>query len=106
MAKQQKPSQKDITEHDRKPIRRRIAALEGMQAVAPAATAPAPPAETYAAFLFIPGREWVLYGDFHVTVEAAQAALAEQLAKNPTAAQAWVVRVITKGCCQQAVTWQ
>lgn len=59
----------------------------------------------YAAFLSIPGREWVLFGDFHETISDAQAALAEQIVKTPAATDAWVVSVKAKRHLGAPVIW-
>ena len=71
----------------------------------PTPTDVSPLAPVFAAFLFIPGREWVLFGDFHVSIEAAQAALMEQIAKFPQATDAWVCEVKAKRQLIPQVIW-
>ena len=65
----------------------------------------APVPRTYGAFLFVPGREWLLF-DTHPSVTEAQAHLAEHMAKLPTWERAMVVEIKASAVRQMAAAWQ
>lgn len=61
----------------------------------------------YAAFLFVPGREWLLLGDYHESVESAREHLAKKWSTEYRhALNAWVVEVKARGYRNVSVEWR